>query len=237
MTNAPDYLVPAVPEPHALRAAAEQAAPLVFRTDVTRPGFALIDFGDGLDARRFRALLLGLADGLGRAYEGEFGRPLLLRSTDRFDQQVSTEAHRDGGPDESVLVLGYEPTEVDSRVSLVDYTRAALDRGLAPAEFLVRFNPITAAGRDALAGYATDVTAFDRTRYQALVINNGCADLVQRDRGMLGVLHRAVMLTPSPQKTRHVNSLMLVTAEPGTPPPLAAADVRAFLDDAAPRSG
>ena len=59
----------------------------------------------------------------------------------RFDQHAATRPHRDGGPDASVLLLGYEPTEVASRVYLMDYTRAARERGLTPLAYLDCCNP------------------------------------------------------------------------------------------------
>jgi hypothetical protein len=126
----------------------------------------------------------------------------------RFDQQVSTEAHRDGGPDESVLLLGYEPTTVTSRLFLLDYTRAALDRGLTPQEFLERFNPLTPPGKAALAEYTTDVADFVPRHYQIAVINNGALPWELRHRGMLGVLHKALVPVPDPLAHRFITSLL-----------------------------
>src|SRR4051794_36240046 len=104
---------------------AEQLAPQVFRTDLQKPGFAVADLGTDLSSRPFRGLLVALASELAQFYHRSFGRPLGLISVGSFDQQVTTEPHLDGGPEESILILGYEPTRVASRLTLIDYTRAA----------------------------------------------------------------------------------------------------------------
>src|SRR5689334_14830683 len=109
-----EYLV-AVDDPAALfadparRAAlaaalAERAA----RTDLGRPGFARADLGAALAPGDFRAMLLGLVAALGDWYRARFGRGLRLETLGRFDQREKTPPHLDGGPDESLLLLGYE---------------------------------------------------------------------------------------------------------------------------------
>jgi hypothetical protein len=200
-----------------LQAAAAQLAVRVFRTDLSQPGFALLDLGTDGTADAFRQLLVRLAEQLGHSYERTFGSPLPILSASRFDQQASTEAHRDGGPDESILVLGYEPTEVVSRVFLLDYTRCAVDQGLTPTEFLERFNPMARDTRELLDPYTTEVE-FDPAHYRVLVINNSALPLEQRHRGMLGVLHKAVIPEPRLEQTRVVNSLMLATRSEGAGP-------------------
>jgi hypothetical protein len=224
---------PVVGDPAGLSAVAEQVAARVFRTDLDQPGFALLDLGVSLTPHAFRSFLAGLAGALGEHYRRRFGRQLVPVSVSRFDQQASTRAHRDGGPDESVLVLGYEPTAVASQVCLLDYTRCAVDRGLTPREFLHRFNPAFGDGRKMLQAYTTPVDAFRADRYQVLVINNSVSDYGDRHRGMLGVLHQAVMPSADPAQSRWINSLMLAAADPGAPAGLSADEVRAFVDAAA----
>ena len=60
----------------------------------------------------------------------------------RFDQQETTKFHLDGAPEQSMLMLGYEPSRVVSRLFLADYTRAASDLGITPQLFLTEFNPM-----------------------------------------------------------------------------------------------
>jgi hypothetical protein len=224
-------------DPLSLEDVAERIADRVLRPALSRPGFAVLDFGPNLEARPFRALLLALAAGLDRRSRRSFGRQLQLVSVGRFDQQATTEAHRDGAPEESLLLLGYEPTEVDSRLYLLDDTHAAADHGLTPAEFAARFNPMLRRGTDLLAPYSAAVEPFDRSHYRVAVVNNSSCGPEGGRRGMLGVLHRAVVETPRPDRRRNVNSLVLAGADPEAAPRLDAAALRAFLEQARHSAG
>jgi hypothetical protein len=189
---------------------ATELAERVFRTDLERPGFAHLNLGRSAgESERFQQWLKDLARELGEVYRREYGQLLGCHSQGRFDQQVTTGAHRDGGPDESVLVLGYEPTTVASRLLLLDFSRAARDRGLEPAEFLARFNPIFPAGREVLEGYVTELADFDPAYAHVVIINNGNRPWADRGTGMLGVLHQAIILRRDPSARRIVHSLML----------------------------
>jgi hypothetical protein len=192
-----------------LQRLADRAADAVFRTDLSRPGFALLDLDTDGTAQEFRALLIALCAALGRAYQGKFGRPLRIVALNRTNQQFSTEAHLDGGPDESILMLGYEPSEVISRIFLLDYTRAAADRGLTPKEFLARVNPMTRGGKEILAPCTTEIAQPPPDHYRALIVNNSSCPLDQADRGMLGLLHKAVIPVALPGRPRVINSLTL----------------------------
>jgi hypothetical protein len=209
----------------------------VCRTTLDSPGFAVLDLGPTSNPRDFRSLLVRLCAALGRVYGEGFGQLLLLRSVDRFDQQVTTEFHLDGGPEESVLVLGYEPTAVASRLFLADYTQAALNRGVTPQEFLARFNPAVGQGREELKGYTTEVAGLHQQHYRVVVINNSSLPLEGCDRGMLGVLHRAVIVNPRPDEARVVNSIALTTAEAGAAPLLTAEQVETFIENGASAVG
>jgi hypothetical protein len=208
---------------------ARETAARVFRTDLEASGFAHLDLGTAKGEPDFRQLLVELGRALGEVYRATFGRSLRFFSLGRFDQQVSTEAHRDGAPEESLLMLGYEPTPVASLLFLLDFSRAALERGLSPAEFLERFNPLTAAGRAALAPHTTGVADFDPAHFQIVVINNSCLPWEQRERGMLGVLHQAIIPHPDPSASRFVNSLVLTPSAKGEEPRLGPDALRDFL--------
>lgn len=213
-------------------AIAAAVAERVFRTDLSRPGFAFLDLGSHGEPRAFREWLVELCRSLDRVYQRRFGRPIHFRAIGRFDQQVTTEAHLDGAPEESLLVLGYEPTSVASRLFLLDYTRAAVEHDLTPKEYLRRFNPMTPSGREVINHYAVEVTPFDPSHYQVAVINNSSLDLSQADRGMLGVLHKAVIVRPDPTASRWVNSILMHVAEREQSPRYSEAELRAFIESA-----
>jgi hypothetical protein len=190
--------------------AIQQAATSVFRTDLARPGFAHLDLGVlALPSEAFSEMVREWAGQLAAEYRRRFGRSLAVVPQGSFDQQVTTAAHRDGGPDESVLVLGYEPTAVASRLLLLDFSRAAFDRGLSPAEFLAVHNPVFPAGRQQLEGYVTEVSGFDPAHAHVVIINNSNRPLEERHAGMLGVLHQAIIVNPDPSARRMIHSLIL----------------------------
>ncbi len=135
------------------------------------------------------------------------GKRLVYQSLGRFDQQVTTKPHRDGGPDESVLMLGYEPSSVTSRVSILDYSHCAYGMGLTPAEFLEHHNPMFADGQQRLSKFTMQVPNFDNSCFVILVINNSVTRI--GNNRLLGVLHTAEILQPSPDQLRVVNSTMI----------------------------
>lgn len=92
----------------------------VFRTEFNQPGFALIDLGLDYGSERQRQLMIDLKNEFNRLERRHRGRKLVYQSLVRFDQQVTTKPHRDGGPDESILMLGYgESISVDEQNDFV----------------------------------------------------------------------------------------------------------------------
>ncbi len=185
--------------------------PKVFRTDFSQPGFALINLEPEFGSQRQRHLMIELKHALARLDHEHRGRNLVYQSLGRFDQQVTTKPHRDGGPDESILMLGYEPTVVPSRVSMSDYSQCSFDMGLTPSEFIDRHNPMFRDGRERLVDYTTELIEFDHTCFQILVINNSLAPV--GDQRLQGVLHTAEIIAPDLDQLRVVNSTMIGCGE------------------------
>lgn len=184
----------------------------VFRTDFTQPGFALINLGPDCGSETQRQLMIDLKNEFDRLERRYRGRELVYQSLTRFDQQVTTKPHRDGGPDESILMLGYEPSLIESRLEMSDYSKCAHDLGMTPAEFLDQFNPMFPDGQDRLAAYQTPIDDFDNTSYQIMLINNS---MNQLGDGLVGVLHTAKIISPNPDLRRVVNSTMIASVPQG----------------------
>ena len=211
-----------------LKHLAARVGQAVFRTDLSGPGYALLDLGTESAPRDFRALLLRLGEALADEYRRRHGDALCFVSVSRFDQQRPTRPHRDGGPDASLLLLGYEPTEVRSRVSLMDYSRAAFERGQDPVGFLACCNPAFGGDPELLRAYAIELTAFRPDHFQALVVNNSNLPFEERQRGMLGLLHHAVIEAPRPDRSRVINSILMGVVQSG----LGAGPLAAFVEEA-----
>lgn len=123
----------------------------VFRTDFSQPGFALIDRGRNFGSETQRQLMIDLKYELSQLERKHRGHELVYQSLTRFDQQVKTKPHRDDDRNESILVLGYGPSLIETRLGMSDYSKCAHDRGMTPAEFLKQFNPMFSDGQDRLA--------------------------------------------------------------------------------------
>ena len=156
--------------------------------------------------------MIDLKNAFDRLERRHRGRELVYQSLVRFDQQVTTKPHRDGGPDESILMLGYEPSLVESRVEMSDYSKCAHDLKITPAEFLDQFNPMFPDGQDRLTAYTTPINDFDNTSFQIVLINNSMNPLGE---GLVGVLHTAKIITPNPDWMRVVNSTMIASVPQG----------------------
>jgi hypothetical protein len=204
----------ASPDEGGVARAAEGVYDRVWRFDFAAPGFCLLDLGPAVDSHNLRRLMLRLKERLGEVCLSRTGRRFALRSVGRFDQQETTRFHLDGGPEASLLMLGYEPSRVGSRLSLADYTRCAFDLGITPERFLHEHNPMFAPGARLLASYVTEVQQAAPEHSQILLINNSWLPFTPARTNPLGVMHRAEMLTPSTTERRIVNSAMLELADP-----------------------
>ncbi len=191
----------------------------VWRFDFCRPGFCAIDTGAEIDSHTLRSWMVALKDRLSeigtRRGTGAFG----YRSMGRFDQQVSTKFHRDGAPDESLLMLGYEPTNVRSRLFLADYARAAFDLGMTPERLLKEFNPMYPKGEQLLIGTITELPQAQEGHSRIVLINNSSLPFDDGRTNPLGVLHKAIIDTPDDSERRIIDSTMLAAREPDSVSP------------------
>jgi hypothetical protein len=206
-----DYPVELPGEPG--RAVAEKALNLVWRLDFTGPGFCLLDAGSGTDSHTLRSWMVALKAGLSEVAVLWGWPPFAFRSLARFDQQEMTKFHIDGGPDRSMLVLGYEPSQVRSRLFLADYARAAFDLGVTPQQFLRDYNPMYRPGEELLRHYVTELPQPADGHARILLVNNSSLPFSEARTNPLGVMHRAIIVTPDDAERRVVNSVMLAVGE------------------------
>lgn len=202
----------------------------VCRVEFDAPGACLVDLGRETTSRELRAMMVELKMQLGRIHQERRGRDLVYQSLGRFDQQTTTRLHRDGGPDQSLLMLGYEPSEVGSGLAIADYARCAYDRGLSPKAFLEVHNPMFAAGAELLRPYTWTVEGFSNRHAQIVVINNSIASYSTDEKALQGVLHTATIPHPSSDLRRVVNSSMIVPAARGAAGLVADREVEDFVN-------
>ncbi len=188
---------------------AETVYDLVWRTGFSAPGFASLEIPPGPDSHDIRAWMIALKIRLSEISLSKGREPFVYRSMSRFDQQVTTKFHLDGAPDQSLLMLGYEPSKIESRLFLADYSDAAADLGITPKQFLQDYNPMFKKGEESLQPYTTELPP-QRPGYSRIVLINNSSTPISPD-GMtsLGVMHKAIIVTPNDTEPRLVNSTML----------------------------
>jgi hypothetical protein len=188
----------------------------VWRFDFSAPGFCFVDLGIDVDSHRLRSDMATLKSQLSEILS-RTGKRFVYRSLGRFDQQVTTKFHLDGAPPEALLMLGYEPSKVRSRLFLADYTRCACDCGLTPEQFMNDLNPMFHPGDEALTGYVTEVPPLEDRASRIVLINNSSLPFTNARTNALGVMHKAEILNPIESERRIVNSIMLTTADSSAP--------------------
>lgn len=198
-------------DPSKLLAASAHIFSISWRRDFTAPGFCLLELGDQIDSPAMRRLMLALKERLSEICLKTTGKKRVYRSLGRFDQQETTKFHLDGAPDESMLVLGYEPSLVRSRLFLADYSRCAFDLGITPRQFLEDHNPMFIDGQRRLAGYTTELPPPPHGGFRILLINNSRLPFTDSRTNSLGVMHKAEIINPTESEQRIVNSMMLST--------------------------
>ena len=201
------------------------------RVGFEEAGFSLWCLGRDLGSTRLREILLEVLDQLSLFCQDHFGSPLEALSMSRFNQQASTKPHRDGGPPQSLLLLGYEPTPIESQLRIADYSLCAHKMGLTPLEFLDRHNPMFPSNNDLLGEYTTLVHEFDPTQYQILAINNSSCPYSETAPAWQGVLHQATVPNPREEALRVVNSIQLTLKSSDESSPITGNERTQFLTD------
>ena len=187
------------------------------RVDFDPPGACVLELGPDLGSVAFRRLMSELKRERPRLHEEASGETLIYLSAGRFDQQETTRPHLDGGPEQCLLMLGYEPSAIDSELEVFDYSRCAFDRGLSPKEFLAAHNPMFASGAEVLRPYAMPVPCFSRSEYRIVCINNSSAARSDEEPAWQGVLHTVTIPAPCASERRVVDSTLIAPAPRGTP--------------------
>lgn len=200
-------------------AAAREVFARVWRTTLDRPGFAVVRFAGPVDSRGLRWAMLELFAAFPVRFVPErFGR---------FDQQVSSRFHRDGAPPASLLLLGYEPTTVRSRLWVADVSAAAVAEGKPLNDYLAAFNPMFPVGEAKLGPFVTQLELPHGESF-VVAINNSQLPFDPAAGNPLGLLHKAVIDEPDPAARRVINSVGLTPAG-GPVAGLPAADTARFL--------
>ena len=203
----------------------------VCRTDFSSPGYHLLSLGPDAGSAALRRCMIDLLQRLRKVHQTI--RPqeeLGLLSLSRFDQQVATKPHRDSGPEECFLLLGYEPSSIVSEITLFDYSRCAHEHHKTPEQWLAEHNPMFGPGEQLLQPYALPIEAFSLRNYQVLLINNSSAAYSPGVGCWQGLLHTAAISEPDESQRRIVNSALAAPAPLGESFPVSAERQKEFIE-------
>lgn len=202
----------------------------VWRTTPHEPGWAVLVPVAPVDSHTLRREMLRVLAALSAEAERVGRPPFVVERLGRFDQQVSTRFHRDGGPAASLLLLGYEPSRVVSRFFVADAARAAEAAGMGVNAFLTANNPLRPAGEAALGDVTTELT-WPADRGAVVIVNNSL--FPDGEPGQpLGLLHKGLIAHPDPTASRLINSIGAMPADEPACHPLPASELEAFVSRA-----
>jgi len=198
----------------------------VFRKNHKHPGFSVLTFNKGISSRELRAIMVSLKESLSARCRSKFKMELDYFWLTRFDQQQTTKFHRDNAPTDSFLLLGYEPTTIESKLLIADYHQFISDYDIPIEKYYELYNPIFKTGEKRLNPYITAMNGLDKNASHIVIINN--SDL--ESQLSYGVLHKAEILTENQNQSRVVNSMMLYLKSTDESYHLSKKDVSQFLE-------
>ncbi len=199
----------------------------VWRTTTTEPGWAVLVPDVPVDSFALRREMVRVLSEMSAEAERAGLPPFAVERLGRFDQQVSTRFHRDGAAPGSLLLLGYEPSRIVSRLFVADAARAAEVAGVGVNAFLKANHPLRPASEAALAGVTTELN-WPADRGAIVVVNNSLFPDGEPGRP-LGLLHKGLIDHPDPKAARVINSLGAMPADEPGRAALPASAVEAFV--------
>ena len=177
----------------------------VFRKSYDEFGFIILTFEREMNSLLLRKLMIKIKEELSKKCQDEFEEALDFYWLGRFNQQNTTKYHRDNAPKDSYLMLGYEPTKVESKLSFADYHQLVVEKNIPIDKYYDLHNPIFKDGEELLKPYINLVENFDKTAYKIVLMNN--SDLTSKKT--CGVLHKAEIVKKDLTESRVINSIML----------------------------
>ena len=179
----------------------------VFRTKKEAPGFVHLKFHkEDFTPFQFRGFMIGLKKELSQLTLSAFQQKLESHWLVRFDQQENTPFHVDNAATHSILLLGYEPSEVSSELLLADYHTYAHQTFDKPSDYFHKFTPVFKEEEDVLTPFTTNININTKNHYSIVMMNNSSPTI---EATTFGVFHKAVIPVKDKSKSRIVNSMVL----------------------------
>lgn len=184
----------------------------VLRQSTEKPGFYYKDLGSDLGSISFRKLMLAVKEQLSELCKNRRGKQINYQWMSRANHRNTSNFHIDTAPEESILILGYEPTTIESKVYLADFTKYLEEKDLEAQDYFRNsVNGNFAPDDEELTPYVSELTPFPKGHYRLVIINNS------RSYGQksYGVFHRGEVPNNLEQEDRIVNAVMIAVCEMG----------------------
>ncbi|WP_452230802.1 hypothetical protein [Lacinutrix sp. MEBiC02404] len=179
----------------------------VFRTTTKAHGFMHLVFSKKeITPYQFRSIMIDLKKELSKLSVSKFNKKLSYHWLVRFDQQVNTPFHVDNAAEQSILMLGYEPSAIKSELHLADYHAYANKSYKTPEDYFNKFTPVFKEKEDVLQPFISKIKSVDNDHYSIVIINNSSP---KANVGTLGLFHKALIIKEDLSKSRIVNSMVL----------------------------
>ena len=178
----------------------------VFRQSTVNSGFCYFDFGKEIDSKSFRQVMVNLKESLSEICTTTLNKKLIYQSIGRFNHQNSSRFHRDTAENHSFLMLGYEPTKVDSKVYVADYSKYIEVQNIPLLHYFENDEANnTIKNYDGLEPYITELNPFSKNHFRLLIVNNSKSFTEKT----YGVFHRGEIPNKLEQENRVLNYMML----------------------------
>lgn len=186
---------------------AEKSFKSVFRTTTEAPGFVHLVFSNKeMTPYKFRSIMIDLKKELLKLSVSTFNKKLSYHWLVRFDQQVNTPFHVDNAANQSILMLGYEPSEIKSELHVADYHAYANKAHKTLEDYSNKFTPVFKDDEDLLQPFISKINLVNEDNYSIAIINNSSP---KSNIETLGMYHKALIRNKDLGKSRVVNSMVL----------------------------
>ncbi len=188
---------------------AQQAFAAVFRYDFSQAGFYVVELDNNITSSQFRQWMIELKQQLEQLFHQAKNKYLGYLSLDRTSRAFTTKFHLEATPDnESLLMLGYETTQVTSCLHLFDYCKYIYDNQIVPDTFFTTFQKQQQQNPDMYQPYIETI-ALDGQKLQIVIINNSFYPAKLDGTSMLGVMHKGQVFAADGTEERIINAVAL----------------------------
>lgn len=198
----------------------------IFRESTKQTGFYYLNLGSKLDSKVFRQLMVEFKNALSNLCKQHLKKELHYQSLGRFNHQNTSKPHRDTAGNHSFLMLGYEPTMVESKAYITDYSKYIEHKGISIETFFGEDKEANLVDDiSLLEDYKTEMKPFNKDDYRILIANNSRS----YEETTLGVFHSAEITKKLDNQDRILNYIMLQLSDLNSEEQYTLQNVQEFL--------